>query len=167
MSTLTPSDWLSIANLAVTSIGIVVSALVAIWIVDILQRRHENRHQLKDHLSKEVLGVREQYRKLIRDLIGTEQRPKQIINDFKMTSIYANDLLKLLNTQFGTPTNILQPFQTTLLSIATECEEYNAAYRHNSKFQYHKATIAAIQGFEKSHDKLFNDILMSIYDEQK
>ena len=167
MNTLAPSDWLSIANLAVTSIGIVVSAMVAIWIVDILQRRHENRHQLKDHLSKEVLGVREQYRKLIRDLIGTEQRPKQIVNDFKITSIYANDLLKLLNNQFGTPTNILLPFQTELLSIATDCEEYNAAYSRNRKFQYRRATIAAIQGFEKSHDILFNEILMTIYNEQK
>lgn len=167
MSTLTPSDWLSIANLAVTSIGIVVSALVAIWIVDILQRRQENRHQLKDHLSKEVLDIREQYRKLIRNLIGTEQRPKQIVNDFKITSIYANDLLILLNNQYGTPTNILLPFQIELLSIATECEEYNAAYSHNRKFQYRKATIATIQSFEKSHDKLFNDILMTIYDEQK
>lgn len=58
------SDWLTISSLAISIIGIVVSALVAIWIVDILQRRHENRHQLKDHFSKEVLGLREQYRTL-------------------------------------------------------------------------------------------------------
>ncbi len=160
------SDWLTISSLAISIIGIVVSALVAIWIVDILQRRHENRHQLKDHFSKEVLGLREQYRTLIRNLSATEQKPKQIVNDFKTTGIFASDLLTLLNTQFGTPTNILQPYQTELLSIVTDCEEYNLAYGRNKKFQYRKATVTAILNFEKSHDKLFNDILMTIYDEQ-
>lgn len=161
------SDWLAISSLAVSAIGIVVSAMVAIWIVDILQRRHENRHQLKDHLSREILGVREQYRNLIRNLMATTQKPKQIVNDFKITGIYANDLLQLLNTQFDTPTDILQPYQTELLNIATDCEEYNLAYQRNKKFQYRKETINKIQTFEKSHDKLFNDILMTIYDERK
>ena len=164
---LSPSDWLSIVSIAVSAIGIVVSAIVAIWIVDTLQKRLDRNHQLKDHFSKEVLDVREQYRRLVRDLTGTSQRPKQIVNNFKMTSIYANDLLKLLNTQFGTPTEILQPFQTELLSIATECDEYNNAYRRNRKFQYRKVTIDAIREFEKKHDKLFNEILMTIYNGQE
>lgn len=164
---LSPSDWLSVTSIAVSAIGIVVSALVAIWIVDTLQKRLDRNHQLKDHFSKEVLSVREQYRNLVRDLTGSSQRPKQIVNNFKITSIYANDLLKLMNTQFGTPTDILQPFQTELLDIATECEEYNNAYSRNRKFQYRKVTIDAIREFEKKHDKLFNDILMTIYNEQE
>lgn len=164
---LSPSDWLSVTSIAVSAIGIVVSALVAIWIVDTLQKRLDRYHQLKDHFSKEVLSVREQYRNLVRDLTGSSQRPKQIVNNFKITSIYANDLLKLMNTQFGTPTDILQPFQTELLDIATECEEYNNAYSRNRKFQYRKVTIDAIREFEKKHDKLFNDILMTIYNEQE
>ena len=164
---LSPSDWLSVTSIAVSAIGIVVSALVAIWIVDTLQKRLDRNHQLKDHFSKEVLSVREQYRNLVRDLTGSSQRPKQIVNNFKITSIYANDLLKLMNTQFGTPTDILQPFQTELLDIATECEEYNNAYSRNRIFQYRKVTIDAIREFEKKHDKLFNDILMTIYNEQE
>ena len=162
---MTPSDWLSITSIAVSAIGIVVSALVAIWIVDTLQKKLDRNLQLKDHFSKEVLAVREQYRNLVRDLTGSSQRPKQIVNNFKMTSIYANDLLRLLNTQYKTPTDILQPFQTELLSIATDCEEYNKAYRYNKKFQYRKVTIETIREFEKKHDKLFNDILMTIYNE--
>ena len=164
---LSPSDWLSISSIAISAIGIVVSALVAIWIVDTLQKRLDRNHQLKDHFSKEVLGVREQYRNLVRDLTGSSQRPKQIVNNFKMTGIYANDLLQLLNTQYGTPTEILLPFQTELLSIATECEEYNNAYSRNRKFQYRKVTIDAIREFEKKNDKLFNDILMTIYNGQE
>lgn len=164
---MTPSDWLSVTSIAVSAIGIVVSAIVAIWIVDTLQKRLDRNHQLKDHFSKEVLDVREQYRKLVRDLTGTSQRPKEIVNNFKITGIYANDLLQLLNTQFKTPTNILQPFQTELPAIATECEEYNNAYRRNRKFQYRKVTIEAIREFEKKHDKLFNDILMTIYNGQE
>ena len=116
---MTSSDWLSVASIAVSAIGIVVSAVVAIWIVDTLQKRLDRNHQLKDHFSKEVLDVREQYRKLVRDLTGTSQRPKEIVNNFKITGIYANDLLQLLNTQFKTPTDILQPFQTELPAIAT------------------------------------------------
>lgn len=162
-----PSDWLSVTSIAVSAIGIVVSAFVAIWIVDTLQKRLDRNHQLKDHFSKEVLGVREQYRNLVRDLMGSSLRPKQVVNNFKITSIYANDLLKLLNTQFGTPTDILQPFQTELLLIVTDCEEYNNAYRRNRKFQYRKVTIDAIREFEKKHDKLFNDILMTIYNGQE
>lgn len=73
MIIVTTSDWLSITSIAVSAIGIVVSAMVAIWIVDTLQKRLETRHQLKDHFSKEVLTVREQYRQIVRDLIGTEQ----------------------------------------------------------------------------------------------
>lgn len=165
--TLQPSDWISISSLAVSAIGIVVSALVAIWIVDILQRRHEYRHQLNDHLSKEVLSVREQYRQLIRNLMATEQRPKQIVNEFKITGIYVNDLLILLHSQYGTPTDILQPYQTELLSIVTDCEEYNQAYSRNKLFRYRKSTINSIQKFEKSHDKLFNNILLTIYNEKK
>lgn len=164
---LSPSDWLLVTSIAVSAIGIVVSAIVAIWIVDTLQKRLDRNHQLKDHFSKEVLAVREQYRNLVRDLTGTSQRPKQIVNNFKITGIYANDLLQLLNTQFNTPTDILQPFQTELSAIATECEEYNKAYRYNKKFQYRRATIEAIREFEKNHDKLFNEILMTIYNGQE
>ena len=65
------------------------------------------------------------------------------------------------------PTDILQPFQTELSEIATECEEYNNAYRYNKKFQYRRATIEAIREFEKKHDKLFNEILMTIYNGQE
>ena len=65
MISLTPSDWLSISGLAVSAMAMVVSAMVAIWIVDKLQRSLENRQQLKDHLSKEVLAVRELYRDFV------------------------------------------------------------------------------------------------------
>lgn len=167
MSIVTTSDWLSITAIAVSAIGIVVSAMVAIWIVDTLQKRLETHHQLKDHFSKEVLTVREQYRQLVRDLIGTEQKPKQIMSNFKITGIYANDLLTLLNSQFDTPTNMLLPFQTDLYSIVTESEEFNNAYSRNRKFSFRKVTIDKIQEFEKKHDILFNNILMTIYDERK
>lgn len=166
MMSLSPSDWLAISGLAISVMSIAVSAMVAIWIVDKLQRGLENRQQLKDHLSQEVLSVREQYRDLIRDLTGTTQTPKQIRGRFKTIGIYASDLLRLLNTQFGTPDDILLPFQTELLGIATDCVEYNNASSRNRKFQYRKATIDSILEFERSHDKLFNDILMTIYNEQ-
>lgn len=167
MMYLTPSDWLSISGLAISAMAIVVSAIVAIWIVDKLQRSLENRQQLRDHFSQEVLAVREQYRELVRNMVGKSQTPKQIRSNFKTTSIYASDLLKMLNTQFGTPEEILLPFQTELLGIATECEEYNNAYRRNRKFQYRKVTIDKVIEFEKRHDKLFNEILMTIYNENE
>lgn len=163
---LSPSDWIAISGLGISVMAIVMSAMVAIWIVDKLQRGLESRQQLKDHLSQEVLSVREQYRDLIRDLAGTTQTPKRIRSRFKTIGIYASDLLRLLNTQFGTSVDILLPFQTELLGIATDCEEYNNASLHNRKFQYRKATIDSILEFERSHDKLFNDILMTIYNEQ-
>ena len=159
MISLTPSDWLSISDLALSAMAMIVSALVAIWIVDKLQRSLENRQQLKDHFSKEVLTVREQYRELIRNMVGSSQTPRQILSGFKTTGIYATDLLKLLNIQFGTPVNILLPFQTELLGIVTDCDEYNNAFRRNRKFLYRQVTIVRIIEFEKSHDKLFNDIL--------
>lgn len=165
MMSLTPSDWIAISGLAVSAMSIIVSAMVAIWIVDKLQRGLESRQQLKDHLSQEVLSVREQYRDLIRDLTGTSQTPKRIRSRFKTIGIYANDLLQLLNTQFGTSVDILLPFQTELLDIATDCEEYNIASRRNRKFQYRKPTIDTILEFERSNDKLFKDILMTIYNE--
>lgn len=167
MMLLTPSDWLSVSDLALSAMAMVTSAMVAIWIVDKLQRSLENRQQLKDHLSKEVLSVREQYRELVRNMTGTTQTPRQIRSSFKTTGIYASDLLQLLHTQFGTPVDILIPFQTELLGIATDCEEYNNASRHNRKFKYRKTTIAQIIEFEKSHDKLFNNILMTIYNENE
>lgn len=166
MMSLSPSDWIAISGLSISVMSILVSAMVAIWIVDKLQRGLENHQQLKDYLSQEVLSVREQYRDLIRDLTGTTQTPKRIRSRFKTIGIYASDLLRLLNTQFGTPVDILLPFQTELSGIATECEEYNNASRRNRKFQYRKATIDSILEFERSHDKLFNDILMTIYNEQ-
>lgn len=166
MMSLSPSDWIAISGLSISVMSILVSAMVAIWIVDKLQRGLENHQQLKDYLSQEVLSVREQYRDLIRDLTGTTQTPKRIRSRFKTIGIYASDLLRLLNTQFGTPVDILLPFQTELSGIATECEEYNNASRRNRKFQYRKTTIDSILEFERSHDKLFNDILMTIYNEQ-
>lgn len=166
MMSLSPSDWIAISGLSISVMSILVSAMVAIWIVDKLQRGLENHQQLKDYLSQEVLSVREQYRDLIRDLTGTTQTPKRIRSRFKTIGIYASDLLRLLNTQFGTPVDILLPLQTELSGIATECEEYNNASRRNRKFQYRKATIDSILEFERSHDKLFNDILMTIYNEQ-
>lgn len=167
MMSLTPSDWLSISGLALSAMSMMVSAMVAIWIVDKLQRNLENRQQLKDHFSKEVIAVREQYRELVRKMTGSTQTPRQIRSSFKTTNIYASDLLQLLHTQFRTPIDILVPFQTELLDIATDCEEYNNASRYNRKFKYRKTTITKIIEFENRHDKLFNEILMTIYNENE
>lgn len=167
MITLSPSEWLSISELALSAMAMVVSAMVAIWIVDKLQRSLENRQQLKDHFSKEVLSLREQYREIVRNMVGSALTPRQIRSSFKTTGIYASDLLQMLHTQFGTPLDILLPFQTELLGIATDCVEYNIASRRNRKFRYRKTTIGAILEFEKSNDKLFNKILMTIYNEEE
>lgn len=164
---LAPSEWLNIVSIAVSAIGIVVSSMVAIWIVDTLQKRLETRHQLKDHFAKEVLSIREQYRKIVEDLIGKEQKPKQIMCSFKIAGIYANGLLTIMNNQFNTPTDILRPFQTELMSIVSDSDEFNMAYRRNRRFRFRNETIASIQDFAKRHENLFNDLLMTIYNEPR
>lgn len=160
---LTPSDWISIAELLVSAIGICVSAIVAVWIVDNIQKKMDIQHSLKGHFASEVLGVRMEYRGLISDLISTKQKPSEIKKNFRKINIHASNLLQLLNTQYGVPNEILLPYQMELQQIATDSNDFVNAFRNDRKFAYRQDTVVAFQNFEKLNDHLFNDILIKIY----
>ena len=157
------SDWIAIATLLVDVVGIVTSAVVAVWIVDAIQKRIDTQRCLRDHFAKELLEVRTEYRTLIGNLVAKKQKPIEIKNIFKKTNVHASDLLKLLKTQYGIDDGILYPFQVELQNIATECDEYIRAYKKDKQFEYQQDTLTQIQNFEKKYDHLFNDILVSIY----
>ena len=161
---LTSSDWIAISELMVAIIGVITSVMVAYWIVDSIQKKIDNQRFLKDHFASEILSVREEYRGFIQDLFSEKvNKPKELKKNYRIVNIHASSLMELLKTNYAIEPIILQPFFTDLLGIITDCDEYKKAVKGNKYIQFGETTRNTIYDFLSKNDKLFNQILISLY----
>ena len=116
------SDIIDIISVIVDGIGIIVAGSVAIWVVNTIQKRIDNRRSIKKHLIDEVIEIRRSYREIINQTTCGEFRPKDIKSRLRVLSSRITDLINLINIQFK-PKVIRQGFSFTL-SIGLEPDNY-------------------------------------------
>lgn len=63
---LTLDQWI---GHSLTLIGIVVGALVAVWVVKVIQNKLTDDRVLKDYFISEIKDIRDQYRSFVNDLL--------------------------------------------------------------------------------------------------
>ena len=67
---LSVSDWLQLSYLCLTALSITVTAWVALWVTQKVQRQIDTDKTLRNHFANEITEVRSETRKLIELLIS-------------------------------------------------------------------------------------------------
>ena len=141
---------------------IFVSAGVAFWIVNTIQKKLDNRRAIKEHFIGEILSIRSEYRDLILSLKSGESKPLSIKYQLQRLSIHLNGMMGLLSREFQVERNFFHPYLIDLSTKITDDKDYIESYRDNSTIRFSDTFIYDMGNFEDENDKLFNDLVLKI-----
>lgn len=99
---LSVSDWLQLSYLCLTALSITVTAWVALWVAQKVQRQIDTDKTLRNHFANEITEVRSETRKLI-ELLISEKTISAVEMKRKHYSLqlHINDLLRFLNQRYS------------------------------------------------------------------
>ena len=160
----TTTDYLQAVQIVVAVIDILITAFVAIWIVQSVQTRIDSEKVLKDFFSNELIQIRTDMRSFLAKLISGEIEPQSIKRDHNLLRVRINDLLSALNKKFKVDKKYLGAYRQNLLKIVEDDENYVKGFAMNEKVKLTEATINRLHKLRTDNDHLFNDILLKLYD---
>lgn len=159
-----PTDYLQATQIVVSVIEILITAFVAIWIVQSVQTKIDSEKVLKDFFSGELIQLRTDLRSFLDKLIRGEIEAQSIKRDHNVLRVRINDLLSALNKKFKIDKKYLGAYRQNLLKIVEEDENYVRNYASNEKVLLKEETINRLHRLRTENDHLFNDILIRLYD---
>lgn len=150
----------------ITLIGILVNALLAIWIVKTLQSNQKNKRYLKDHLIQEIKDLRCEYRKFLSELYSGHLKPKQIIPWFKLMNIKIQDTMDIINQKYKIEKGFLRCYQMELRELVTEFKEFNENFKTNNSLRLSENSQKEIIKFQQNYNSKFNSLIIQINDKK-
>lgn len=158
------ADYLSATQIIVGLIEILVTAFVAIWIVQSVQTKIDNEKVLKDFFSSELIQLRADLRTFLAKLMNGGVEAKTIKLEHNLLRVRINDLLSALNKKYKVDKKYLGAYRQNLLKIVEEDENYNKSYANNGRVSLTDETVSKLQKLRSDNDHLFNDILIKLYE---
>lgn len=158
------ADYLQATQIVVSVIEILITAFVAIWVVQSVQTKIDSEKVLKDFFSGELIQLRADLRSFLDKLIRREIEAQSIKRDHNLLRVRINDLLSALNKKFKIDKKYLGAYRQNLLKIVEGDENYVKGFASNEKVQLKEETINRLQKLRTENDHLFNDILIELYD---
>ena len=158
------TDFLQATQIVVSVIEILITAFVAIWIVQSVQTKIDSEKVLKDFFSSELIQLRMDLRSFLDKLIRGEIEAQSIKRDHNLLRVRINDLLTALNKKFKVDKKYLGAYRQNLLKIVEADENYNKGYATNERVKLTENTITRLHKLRTENDHLFNDILLKLYD---
>jgi hypothetical protein len=149
------SDWISIA-------GLVINGIIAVLVITTIQRRLNNKRILKDHIIKEVIDLRTEYRSFLNQLYKNKISPKQVTPWFKLMNIKAKDLIDIISYNQKIKMDYLSPYQVDLRQIVTELEEFQSNYKTDEKIELGSISKSEVIRFQQENNHLFNKLILEI-----
>ena len=158
------ADYLLATQIVISLIEILITAFVAIWIVQSVQTRIDSEKVLKDYLSGELIQLRTDLRLFLDKLIRGEIEAQSIKRDHNLLRVRIKDLLATLNKRFEVDKKYLSAYRQNLLRIIEDDENYEKGFSENEKVELTEETINRIHKLRTDNDHLFIDILLKLYD---
>lgn len=158
------ADYLQATQIIVGVIEILITAFVAIWIVQSVQTKIDNEKVLKDFFSGELIQLRTDLRSFLDRLICEEIEAQSIKRDHNLLRVRIKDLLSALNKKFKIDKKCLRAYRQNLLRIVEADENYEKGFAENKKVRLKEETINSLHMLRTDNDHLFNDILIKLYD---
>ena len=158
------ADKIAIISVAVDCFGILVAALVAVWVVYSIQKRIDNQRSIKDHLVNETVEIRRLYREIIEKITNGECRPKDVKRQLRLLSARVTDLISLANIQFkkSVGKDFLLAYQLDLNVLITDDENFENAFMHNDLFSLAPDSQRELVRFSIEKDHLFNELIAAV-----
>ena len=157
------ADYLLATQIVISLIEILITAFVAIWIVQSVQTRIDSEKVLKDYLSGELIQLRTDLRLFLDKLIRGEIEAQSIKRDHNLLRVRIKDLLATLNKRFEVDKKYLSAYRQNLLRIIEDDENYEKGFSENEKVELTEETINRIHKLRTDNDHLFIDILLKLY----
>lgn len=163
----TVADWLQASNICVTICSIIVTAWVAIWVVQSLQKKIDTESTLRNHFAQEVIQLRTDTREYIQNLLSKKEYSVVIKRNHFQFQKRVNDLLNLLNEKYDIDNiNSLKAYRTELSSIIDRDINYIKKYNISQKIHLTDETKKQISKLHADNDHIFNEILLKIYEDK-
>lgn len=158
------SDYLQATQIMVSVIEILVTAFVAIWVVQSVQTEIDREKVLKDYFSGELIQLRTDLRAFLDMLIRGEMEAQSIKREHNLLRVRIKDLLDVLNEKFNVDKKYLSAYRQGLLKIVEADENYEKGYSNNLKVKLTENTVTRLHKLRTDNDHIFNYILLKLYD---
>lgn len=158
------SDYLQATQIMVSVIEILVTAFVAIWVVQSVQTDIDREKVLKDYFSGELIQLRTDLRAFLDLLIRGEMEAQSIKREHNLLRVRIKDLLDVLNEKFNVDKKYLSAYRQGLLKIVEADENYEKGYSNNLKVKLTENTVTRLHKLRTDNDHIFNYILLKLYD---
>jgi len=146
-------------------LGILINALLAVWIVNVLQKKLANTRALKDYFIDETKSIKDAYKDKIKDIHTDNLNPQHQKAWFKQMNLDTQDLMNMLNSKYSTINeSVLHPFQQELRELILNNPEFENAFKKNKKIIFSEDFKLKISRFEQKNSKLFNELIIKIND---
>lgn len=113
-------NWEVITNLC----GIVVNAILAVWIVNTLQKRQNNERFIKEHFIQEVKGLREDLKRQMNLLYLGRMKKAESVTRMKLVGIKAANIVNILQNCFFLDCSDLNNHLVNLNRVITDDEHF-------------------------------------------
>ena len=118
------TDYLQATQIVVSVMEILVTAFVAIWVVQSVQTKIDREKVLKDYFSGELIQLRTDLRAFLDLLIRGQMEAQSIKREHNLLRVRINDLMDVLNEKFNVDKKYLSAYRQGLLKIVEEDENY-------------------------------------------
>lgn len=160
-------NWTFDFSNVVDIVAIIVNAILAVWIVRVIQDKLTNKRVLKDHFISEVKDLRLDYEECIKSAYNGTLLPKSITRWFKIKNIKKNHLLKYLKDVYNVESPDLNNFHVELRELLTNSQEYVNNYRANNQLLLTISSKKEIDKLQIKYYHVFNKIIIEVNDSKK
>lgn len=157
-------DFLVATQIVVAVIDILITAFVAIWVVQSVQSKIDSEKVLKDFFSKELILLRSDLRSFLDKLIVGGVEAQSIKREHHLLSVRIQDLLSAMNKKYGIDKRFLKAYRFYLMKIVEADKSYVQSFSTNCKVTLMSETVSQLHDLRTQNDHLFNDILLRLYE---
>ena len=162
---ITFDQWLSIIGLILSFVGIIVSAIIAVWVVRVIQNRLTDTRVIKDYFIDEIRDIRNQYRCFINDLMKGAVETRTIVSTCKLLNIRTSDLMRSACSKFKIDEKTFADYHYDLLSFITDCDSVIESYKNDEKAVLSQVEKVELISIQQKYAHLFNDVILKINDQ--
>lgn len=155
-------DWIEIS----LRLGAIIVPSIVAWLIgNTIKNKLDNKKSLRDHILREILEIRNNYRQLLDSVrIGTI-KPKVVKTKLSVFSIRITDLMKLIKKgDNDVSKDFLLPYQLDFSQLITEDDNFILKYKDNEEFTISDVTYSSLLDFENKNNHLFNDLILAIFE---
>ena len=163
---MTFDQWISIIGLFLSLLGIIVSALIAVWVVKVIQNRLTDTRVIKDYFIDEIRDIRNQYRSFINELMKGAVETRTIVSTCKLLNIRTSDLMQSACSKFKLEEKAFSDYHYDLLSFITDCDSVITSYKNDEKAVLTQVEKVELISIQQKYAHLFNDVILRINDQE-